>query len=64
MARKAAVKVEVPMTPKQSALLKQLARDGYELEAYRPHLTSAEAQRRIAMLTAKLKLMDGPPHPL
>lgn len=52
------------MTPKQSALLKQLARDGYELEAFRPHLTSAEALRRIAMLTAKLKLMDGPPHTL
>ncbi len=36
----------------------------YELDAYKPNLTRAEADKRIAMLTAKLKLLDGPPHTL
>ncbi len=47
-----------PMTPKR------LARDAYELDAFKPNLTRAEADLRIAMLTAKLKLLDGPPHTL
>ena len=29
-----------------------------------PNLTLPEADKRIAMLTAKLKLLDGPPHTL
>jgi hypothetical protein len=29
-----------------------------------PNLTRIEADKRIAMLTAKLKLLDGPPHTL
>jgi Protein of unknown function (DUF3072) len=53
-----------PMTAEQAATLKQVARDAYELEAFQPHLTRAEADIRIAMLTAKLKLLDGPPHTL
>ena len=36
----------------------------YELEAFKPNLTRTEADKRIAMLTAKLKLLDGPPHTL
>ena len=52
------------MTADQAALLKQLAHDGYEPDAFSLHLTQAEAQRRIAMLTAKLKLLDEPPHTL
>jgi hypothetical protein len=52
------------MTVEQAALLKQLALDSYELDAFRPNLTRAEAQRRIATLTAKLKLLDEPPHTL
>ena len=32
--------------------------------ALKPNLTRAEADLRIAMLTAKLKLLDGPPHTL
>jgi hypothetical protein len=36
--------------------------DTYELDAFQPNLTRAEADFRIAMLTAKLKLLDGPPH--
>jgi hypothetical protein len=52
------------MSVKQADELRRLARDGYELEAFQPRLTRAEAQRRIAMLTAKLKLMDEPPHTL
>jgi hypothetical protein len=42
----------------------RLATDAYELDAFKPNLTRAEADERIAMLTAKLKLLDGPPHTL
>lgn len=52
------------MTAKQAARLKQLAIDAYELDAFKPDLTQAEAERRIAMLTAKLPLLDEPPHTL
>ena len=52
------------MTAEQSALLQRLARDGYEPEAFSEQLTQEEAARRIAMLQAKLKLLDGPPHTL
>jgi len=53
-----------PMTAEQAARLKQLANDSYELDAFKPNLTQAEAQRRIAMLGAKLVLLDEPPHTL
>ncbi len=53
-----------PMTAEQTARLKQLACDAYELDAFKPHLTQAEAQRRIAMLSAKLVLLDELPHTL
>jgi hypothetical protein len=49
------------MTAEQAATLKRLAEAAYELEAFQPNLTRAEADLRIAMLTAKLKLLDGPP---
>lgn len=52
------------MTAEQSELLKKLARDAYDLDAFRPRLTQAQAQLRIAGLHAKLKLQDGPPHTL
>jgi hypothetical protein len=52
------------MTAEQAGTLKRLAELAYELEAFKPNLTSAEADRRIAALTAKLKLLDGPPHTL
>ena len=50
------------MTPEQSALLKKLAVDAYESDAFKPDVTRAEAERRIAMLRAKLKLIGEPPH--
>ena len=53
-----------PMGADQAALLRQLALDAYELDAFGPLLTQAEAARRIATLQAKLKLMDEPPHTL
>jgi hypothetical protein len=53
-----------PMTAEQAATLMRLAREAYELDAFKPNLTRAEADRRIAMLTAKLKFLDGPPHTL
>lgn len=53
-----------PMTAEQAAALKQLSIDAYELEAFDEHLTRAEAERRIATLRAKLKLLDAPPHTL
>jgi hypothetical protein len=53
-----------PMTAAQAATLKRFAQDVYELDAYKPNLTNAEADIRIAMLTAKLKLLGEPPHTL
>ena len=52
------------MTADQAALLKKIAFDAYEPEAFRPNLTKAEAEQRIAVLKAKLKLMGEPPHTL
>ena len=53
-----------PMTAEQAATLKRLAIAAYELDAFKLNLTRAEADLRISMLTAKLKLLDGPPHTL
>jgi hypothetical protein len=53
-----------PMTAELAATLKRLAQAAYELEAFQPNLTRAEADLRIAMLTAKLKLLGEPPHTL
>jgi len=52
------------MTPEQARLLRQLAFDVYEPEAFAPNLTQAEAEQRIQALRAKLKLMSEPPHTL
>ena len=52
------------MTAEQKTLLRKLAFDGYEPEAFSERLTQVEAATRIAMLQAKLKLMDEPPHTL
>ena len=52
------------MTAAQATVLKKLAEAAYGLDAYKPNLTRAQAEMRIAMLTAKLKLLDGPPHTL
>jgi len=53
-----------PMTAEQAVTLRRLAEAAYELDAFKPNLTRAEADVRIAMLTAKLKLLDEPPHTL
>ena len=50
------------MTSDQAIQLRQLAFDAYERDAFRPNLTRTEAERRIAALQAKLRLMDDPPH--
>lgn len=52
------------MTAEQCTLLRRLARDGYEPDAFSEQLTQGEAAKRIAMLQAKLPLMDEPPHTL
>ncbi len=52
------------MTIEQAKLLKGLAHEAYELEAFKPNLTQAEAARRIATLRAKIKLQGEPPHTL
>ena len=52
------------MTATQAATLRKLAQDAYELDAFKPNLTRPDADKRIAMLTAKLMLLDGPPHTL
>ena len=53
-----------PMTIVQAATLMRVAEAAYELDAFKPNLTRAEADVRIAMLTAKLKLLGEPPHTL
>ncbi len=52
------------MTPAQRAELRVLAQAAYEPEAFSEQLTQTEAAERIAMLKAKLKLLDAPPHTL
>lgn len=52
------------MTDDQAAHLRFLARQAYELDAFKPGLGRAEAARRIAALEAKLRLLDEPPHTL
>jgi hypothetical protein len=52
------------MTAEQAARLKALSIQAYEPEAFSETLTRAEAERRIAVLSAKLPLLDGPPHTL
>jgi hypothetical protein len=54
--------VVAQMTAEQAALLRRIAFDAYEPEAFSPNLTKTEAARRIDMLQAKLKLMSEPPH--
>jgi len=53
-----------PMTAEQAATLKRLAEAAYDHAAFKPNLTSDEADQRIATLTAKLKLLGEPPHTL
>ena len=53
---------DAPMTAEQAAVLRRLAHDAYDLEAFGEHLTQSEAARRIATLQAKLKLQGEPPH--
>jgi hypothetical protein len=55
---------EASMTAEQAKLLKQLALDAYEPDAFSANLTHGDAERRIATLQAKLKLLDAPPHTL
>jgi len=52
------------MTPEQTTVLRQLAYDAFEPEAFSHSLTQKEAAHRIMMLQAKLKLQDEPPHVL
>lgn len=51
-----------PMTTDQEKLLRELALDALEPEAFSRKLTREEADQRIAVLKAKLKLMSQPPH--
>ena len=50
------------MSAEQAAQLRRLAFDAYEPEAFKPNLTKAEAEQRIEVLQAKMKLMSEPPH--
>ena len=50
------------MTAEQASLLRKLAFDAYEPEAFSAELTKTEAEQRIGVLQAKLKLMSEPPH--
>lgn len=57
-------KADGPMTEEQVDLLKKLAIDAFEPDAFSRRLTRSEAVQRIAALRAKLNLQDGPPHTL
>ncbi len=50
------------MTAERAILLRKLAFDAYEPEAFSAELTKTEAEQRIGVLQAKLKLMSEPPH--
>jgi hypothetical protein len=50
------------MSAEQSEVLRKLAFDAYEPDAFSPNLTRAEAEQRIDVLRAKMKLMSDPPH--
>jgi len=52
------------ITVEQAATLRLLAEAAYELDAFKSKLSRTEADCRIAALSAKLKLLDGPPHTL
>lgn len=54
--------VSEPMSAEQEKILRELALDALEPEAFSRKLTQAEADQRIAVLKAKLKLMGHPPH--
>ena len=60
--RKKKLETVARMTPEQASLLRKLAFDAYEPEAFSPGLTRAEAERRIDVLRTKMKLMSEPPH--
>ena len=55
---------DAPMSAEQAPLLRRLAHDAFDIEAFGEHLTQSEAARRIATLQAKLKLQGEPPHTL
>jgi len=57
-----ASKSDAMMSTEQAAVLRKLAFDAYEPDAFSPTLTSAEAEERIDVLRAKMKLMSDPPH--
>jgi hypothetical protein len=57
-----ASKTVTPMNAEQAALLRKLAFDAYEPEAFKPNLSQLEAERRIDVLRAKMKLISDPPH--
>ena len=50
------------MSAEQAELLRRLAHEAFDLEAFGEHLTQSEAARRIATLQAKLRLQSEPPH--
>jgi len=62
--RQNAVSGDEPMTQAQARQLKALSMEAFELDAFRPALSKAEATRRIDALRAKLVLQDAPPHTL
>lgn len=50
------------MTLEQASLLRKSAFDAYEPEAFSAELTKTQAEQRIGVLQAKLKLVSEPPH--
>ena len=53
---------DAPMSAEQAELLRRLAHEAFDFEAFSERLTQSEAARRIATLQAKLRLQSEPPH--
>jgi hypothetical protein len=64
MTRTPAPDFETPMSAEQAALLKQISRDACKSETFKLDFTRAEVEQRIAPLSAKIRLLELPPHML
>jgi len=53
---------DAPMSPDQAVLLRQLAVEAYEPDAFAERITRSEAELRIAMLRQKLNRIGGATH--
>ena len=51
--------IDVPMTSRQSAMLRTLSAEAYQPKLFEKDLTAEEADRRIAALKAEIELANS-----